>query len=121
VRGPKTPTETATANIAKAKNENPCGSKTLEEESNDQARECSRQSSPGINEPNRATHTRRKQLRLISMRAIAHKAVHKNDQNAEHHQSEGSSVCREQHAEYGCTDGGANNLPLALKLFRNDA
>ncbi len=55
------------------------------------------------------------------MRAIAHEAVHKNNQDAEHHQSGGSSVCREQHAEYGCTYGRANNLPLALKLFRNDA
>src|ERR1700682_655031 len=66
------------------KSKNSCSSKTLEEESNDEAGKCGRQTSPGINEPNRGSpHTGRKQLRLIRVRAIAQKAVHESNQDAE--------------------------------------
>src|ERR1700676_958656 len=53
------------------------------------------------------------------MRAIAEKAVHERNRDAEYHQSQGSSVGREQEAEYGRTYCSANNLPFAFVLFRN--
>jgi hypothetical protein len=55
------------------------------------------------------------------MRTIAEKAVHERNQDAEYHQSQGSGVGREQHAEYGCAYGSANNLPFAFISFRDDA
>jgi hypothetical protein len=55
------------------------------------------------------------------MRAIAHKAVHESNKDAEQHQSQGSRVRREYHAEYGCANRGANNLPLAFVPFRDGA
>src|ERR1700736_3563909 len=85
---------------------NSCSSKTLKEESNNEAGKCGRQTSPGINEPNRASpHTGRKQLRLIRVRAIAQKAVHESTQDA----------------ECGRTYGSANNLPLTFVFFRDGA
>src|SRR5580704_3450752 len=53
------------------------------------------------------------------MRAIAEKAVHERNQDAEHHQSQGCGVGREQEAEYGRAYCSTNNLPFAFILFRN--
>ena len=54
-------------------------------------------------------------------RARAEEAVHERNQDAEHHQSQGSGVDREQEAEYGRAYCSAHDRPFPFIPFRDGA